>query len=107
MDVCVFVCVFRHLDEQRKSRQSEARQQKRKAVEEEVQSLKKRKTSAEKDAKQLLHEADNLCFKAQQQSSFRLLSQANALRMSAKDKQDSVVRLEAELKTKEEELKKL
>lgn len=96
-----------HLDEQRKSRENEARRQKRKAMEEEIQSLKKRKTAAEKDAKHLVVEADNLSFKAQQQSSIRLLGHANELRLSSKDKQETADKLQAELTKKEEELKKL
>ena len=96
----------RHLDEQRKSRESTARQQKRKAIEDEIQGIKKRKTAPEKDAKHLLMEADSLSFKAQHQSSLRLLGQANELRLSSKDKQDTVDKLQAELTKKEEELKK-
>jgi hypothetical protein len=76
-------------------------------LEEELQTIKKKKRAAEDDARQLTIEADNLCLQAQEQRSFTLLDRANTLRLSSKDKQKQADQLASDSTRVQEELKKL
>ena len=93
-----------YLEDERKLKQSAQKEQLKRKKTEEIETLRKKKKTAESDARHLVMEADQLSLDAQEQRSFSLIARSNKLWLTAKDKQEEVSRLETELTKLQEEL---
>ena len=94
-----------YLENEKKVKETEASGRKRKAMEAEVASLKKRKLAVETDIQSLTKDADDLADKAEKQHKVTLITKSNAMRRAAKDKSAELAVLCQELDSKLLELK--
>ena len=83
---------YRILEDQKKEQAKAASAGKRKAVNDEVDKLKKRKKDLETDKESLLTSADEFAEKAEKQHKVSFITKSNALRKAAKEK-DSELKL--------------
>lgn len=75
-----------YLDDQKKAKESEAQQQKRKHMVDELEDLKKKKQCLEGDIKGLEKSADDFADKAEHTRQFLLITKSNTMRRRAKEK---------------------
>ena len=94
-----------YLESQKTDEADKAKTLKRKKMDEDIQDVKRRKAAAEEGSRQLNVEADNLSAEAKRQRSLTLYDRADALRVSAKDKQEIAAKLSKQLLQMEEERK--
>ena len=83
-----------HLEELRKAAGKDVCQQKRKAVSESIQAVEKRKTTLENSIVDLFQSADELSERVERESKMSLLTNANSLRRTAKEKQNGLKEVE-------------
>ena len=83
-----------HLEELRKAAGKDVCQQKRKAVSKSIQAAKKRRTTLESTILDLFQSADELSEIAGRESKMSLLTHANSLRRTAKEKQNELKEVE-------------
>ncbi|MGH0122185.1 UNVERIFIED_CONTAM: hypothetical protein FKN15_015489 [Acipenser sinensis] len=76
-----------YLDEERRKKKDMQKSQKRKAALDEVEELKAKKSKIETNIKALLVSADKLAVEAEATDKMSVLSQSNALRKAAKEKE--------------------
>lgn len=88
----------KYLDQEREKKKTEQERSKRKCVLEEIEEVKKKK-------KRIDDTADELCTKAEATAKLTFVTQANALRRSAKDKLNDLVSLDKKLSSMLEKLK--
>lgn len=79
-----------HLDEQKKNKEKEKVHAKRKAVVDEIEELKRKKTRLEKDSASLQKSADEFAQKAEDLGDLTFIAKSNCLRQSAKLKSDEI-----------------
>ena len=89
-----------HLDDQKKAKEEAERRQKRKAVMEELDDLKKKKRRTEDSMKALQKSADEFAEQAENKGDMTLLAKSNAMRKSAKQKQQELASVEQDIQTK-------
>ena len=92
------------LEEEKKKRVDELKGEKRKLLEDEIDSMKKRKVQLEKDACFLHKEADFTAELAEKDGDLSLLAKSNAMRTSIREKDTEVQNAEQLIKIKEGEL---
>jgi len=92
------------LDDKKKVKAAEAKTEKRKLVEAEVQTLTTKKRRLEKDMNALAQSADTLATQAEAKSDLTLLAKSNSLRKSSKEKAIERATVEQLLAAKEQEL---
>ena len=86
-----------YLTEQKEKADKLARGTKRKYVEDEIESLKKKKIMLQKDIDSLIKKADKMSKDAVDQQSFELVGRANNLRDTANDKKKMILDVEKKL----------
>lgn len=86
--LCSSACqkYFAHLEDGKKKNVIGERSKKCKCVEEEVESLKKKKVAHEKDIESLTTDADNLAVKAEKDLNLSVIMKSDALRCAFKEK---------------------
>ena len=96
-------------DLQKKKKENETTEQnsKRKLVLEEIEVIKKRKIEVQKDKDAMVQKADQLYDEAETTRKLALVSQANSLKKSAKEKTTEVKNLDEQLNEKLQELKNI
>lgn len=92
------------LDDKKKMKAAEAKTEKRKLVEAEVQTLTLKKLRLEKDMNALAQSADTVASQAESKSDLTLLAKSNSLRKSSKEKAIERATVEQLLAAKEQEL---
>ena len=92
------------LEEEKKKRMNELKGEKRKLLEDEIDSMKKRKVQLEKDACFLHKEADSSAELAEKGGDLSLLAKSNAMRRRAREKDAEAQNAEQLIKIKEGEL---
>lgn len=95
----------KYLDQERQKKKTEQERSKRKCVLEEIDEVKKKKKRIDAEIKTLNDTADELCTKAEATAKLTFVTQANALRRSAKDKLNDLVSLDKKLSSMLEKLK--
>ena len=95
----------KYLDHEREKKKTEQERSKRKCVLEEIDEVKKKKKRIDAEIKSLNDTADELCTKAEATAKLTFVTQANALRRSAKDKLNDLVSLDKKLSFMLEKLK--
>ena len=98
---------WKNILEQKRQKETEVSGRKRKALEDEVASLKKRKVAVETDIESLTKDADDFAEKAEKQHKVTLISKSNAMHRAVKEKNDELTVLSQELANKLLELKNL
>jgi len=88
------------LEDQKKEQAKAASAGKRKAVNEEVHQLKKRKKDLETDKESLLTSADEYAEKAEKQHNVTFIANSNALRKAAKEKDSELKAVDQQLTDK-------
>lgn len=99
-----------HLENERKKKESKAQNQKRRAAEDHLQELKKKKVVLNEVASSLEKEADKLAEQAEGKSGTlmaQLITKSNVLRKRFKEKLSELKGVESELENKMEELRKM
>ena len=96
---------FAHLEDEKKKHGNDERNRKRKCIEDEVDSLRKKKVAYEKDVESLTTDADNLAVKAEKEANVTLITKSNAMRRGAKEKADELAVINQQLDSKLLELK--
>ena len=96
-----------YLDEERRRNAGAKRGEKRKAAEDELQELKRKRTQIKASIESMLSSADSFAEQAEEAGKITLLAKSNALRRAAKEKTDCLRGVESNIAGKEEELKKL
>ena len=81
----------------RRTEKTEQKRPERKCVMEEIDEVKKKKKRIDAEIKSLNDTADELCTKAEATAKLTFVTQANALRRSAKDKLNDLVSLDKKL----------
>ena len=76
----------KYFDQERQKKKTKQELTKRKSVLEEIDEVKKKKKRIDAEIKSLNETADELCIKAEATAEIMFVTQANALRRSAKDK---------------------
>lgn len=94
-----------HLEDQKKATATDERNRKRKCVEDEVESLKKKKVAYEKDVESLTTDVDNLALRAEKEVNVSLITKSNAMRRAAKEKTEELELVIQQLDVKLLELK--
>ena len=94
----------KYLDQERQKKKTEQERSKRKRVLEEIDEVKKKKKRIDAEIKSLNDTADKLCTKAQATAKLTFVTQANALRRSAKDKLNDLVSIDKKLSSMLEKL---
>ena len=94
----------KYLDQEREKKKTEHERSERKSVLEEIEEVKKKKR-IDAEIKSLNDTADELCTKAEATAKLTFVTQANALRRSAKDKLIDLVSLDKKLSYLLEKLK--
>lgn len=97
----------RYLIEQKSQKESEEKGLRRKHMEEELGTLKKKLKTAHDEERSLLLSADRLSFQAEEQRSFTLVERSNHLRLTAKDKKEEAAKLEENIQRLQADLKKI
>ena len=95
----------KYLDQGRQKKKTEQELTKRKCVLEEIDEVKKKKKRIDAEIKSLNETADDLCTKAEATAKLTFVTQANALRRSAKDKLNDLAKLDKKLSSTLEKLK--
>ena len=95
----------KYLDQGRQKKKTEQELTKRKCVLEEIDEVKKKKKRIDAEIKSLNETADDLCTKAEATAKLTFVTQANALRRSAKDKLNDLAKLDKKLSSMLEKLK--
>lgn len=95
-----------YLEEEQQKKKQEAKGEKRKSLENDIESLKKRKLQLEKDVASLVKDADETAESAEESGNLSLISKSNAMRRHAKEKSKMVEDVEKQIQDKSEELKK-
>ena len=95
----------KYLDQEREKKKTEQERSKRKCVLEEIEEVKKKKKRIDAEIKPLNDTAYELCTKAEATAKLTFVTQANALRRSAKDKLNDLVSLDKKLSSMLEKLK--
>ena len=93
-----------HLEDERTKRKSASEIEKRKTTMDALEELKKKKRRLENDVDHLQKSADQLYDKAEDSGKIRFVTQANAMKRTAKDKKSELEDLEKDLKAKVKEL---
>lgn len=96
-----------HLEEQKKKMATETLHTKRKALFDEIDEIKRKKTRLEKDALSLQQSADEFTLKAEDLGNLTYIVKSNSLRLSAKTKHEQIKKLEEELHEKEKTLQNI
>ena len=94
-----------YLEEIRKTKEESLHTRKRKLAQEEINSLKTKRNRIENSLRRLHASADSLALQAEKENKMELLTNYNAFRKSAKDKEAEVLQLDEQIKQKTEELK--
>ena len=97
-------CYEKYLDQEREKKKTEHERSERKCVLEEIEEVKKKKR-IDAEIKSLNDTADELCTKAEATAKLTFVTQANALRRSAKNKLNDLVSLDKKLSSMLEKLK--
>lgn len=79
-----------YLDDKRCQKQDQQKDQKRKALMDEVTEMKVKKKRIEEDVRVLMKSADSNAEKAESESKLYLISKSNRLRRSAKEKEKNI-----------------
>ena len=87
----------KYLDQERQKKKTEQEWSKRKCVPEEIDEVKKKKKRIDAEIKSLNDTANELCTEAEATAKLTFVTQANALRRSAKDKVNDLVSLDKKL----------
>lgn len=95
----------KYLDQEREKKKTEQERSKRKCVLEEIEEVQKKKKRIDAEIKPLNDTAYELCTKAEATAKLTFVTQANALRRSAKDKLNDLVSLDKKLSSMLEKLK--
>ena len=95
----------KYLDQEKQKKKTEQERSKRKCVLEEIDEIKKKKKRIDAEIKSLNETADELCTKAEATAKLTFVTQANALRRSAKDKLNDLASLDTKLSSMLEKLK--
>lgn len=90
-----------HLEEQKRQKVTEKLNTKRKALFDEIDELKRKKTWLEKDASSLEQSADEFALKAEDLGNLTFIAKSNSLRQSAKTKCEEIKKLNEELDEKQ------
>lgn len=93
-----------YLDDQKRAEEEQKRGKKRKAEMDEVEGLKKKRKITEQNLKALVEGADSYAQKAEDKADMRLLAKSNAMRKSAKEKEEELKRIHEEIQEKLSEL---
>ncbi|XP_063740389.1 uncharacterized protein LOC134883765 [Eleginops maclovinus] len=100
-----------HLETERKKRESQAESEKRKAIEENLEQLRKHRRSIKEVAEHLLRDADKLADQAEAKQAgskmAELIAKSNAFRRSHKEKMAELIKLDEQIAAKRAELQKL
>lgn len=95
----------KYLDQEREKKKTEQEWSKRKCVLEEIEEVKKKKKRIDAEIKSLNDTANELCTTAEPTAKLTFVTQANALRRSAKDKLNDLVSFDKKLSSMLEKLK--
>jgi len=98
---------YSHLEDEKRKKQTEASGRKRKAIEDEVTSLKRQKVALEQDVSSLTKDADEFATKAEKEHKLTLITKSNAMRRAAKEKSDELKAVAEQIESKQLELKNL
>lgn len=93
-----------YLDDERCKKQDEQKEQKRKALMDEISEMKVKKKRMEEDVRVLVKSADSNAEKAEAKGKLYLISKSNGLRRAAKEKERNLQSLEKKLTEKMKEL---
>jgi hypothetical protein len=96
---------FGHLEAEKKQKDDIAKGQKRKAIEDEIDRLKKKRKAVQDDLESLSRSADEFADKAEKEHDLTSIAKSNSLRRAAKDKADEVKTVDQQLDDKLLELK--
>ncbi|KAK9952663.1 hypothetical protein ABG768_018477 [Culter alburnus] len=89
------------LEEKKKKEETQAKNQKRKALFEEIEELQSKKKRLESDMKALVESADKYALKAESTGQVTLIAKSNSLRHGAKEKKVELEKLEKQLSEKQ------
>ncbi|ROL42292.1 Extracellular calcium-sensing receptor [Anabarilius grahami] len=93
------------LEEKKKKEETQAKNQKRKALFEEIEELRSKKKRLESDMKALVESADKYALKAESTGQVTLIAKSNSLRHGAKEKKVELEKLEKQLSEKQLQFK--
>jgi hypothetical protein len=96
---------FAHLESEKKQKDDIAKCQKRKAIEDEMDRLKKRRKAVQDDLESLSRSADEFADKAEKEHDLTSIAKSNSLRRAAKEKADEVKTVDQQLDDKLLQLK--
>ena len=94
-----------YLERIRKTKEESLHTRKRKLAQEEINSLKTERNRIENSVRRLHASADSLALQAEKENKMELLTNSNAFRKSAKEKEAEVLQLDEQINQKTEELK--
>ena len=84
-----------------------SRQLKRKAVDDEIEGLQKKKACLQRDLKSLISSAKDFALRAEEERNISLISKSNSLQKTADEKTAKIEAIDKELSLKEEQLKSM
>lgn len=90
-----------YLDDRKRNAEVEAKSASKHKLQEEIQEMTAKRNRLDTDASSMEKEADKLLDKAEHTSQLSMLAKANALRRAAKTKRDDIVKLDAEIVSKQ------
>lgn len=94
-----------HLDENKKHKKIGEIERKRKMLDEELRERKKQKIALEKSVQKLAKDANEKAYQAEKKKSFHLLSQSNAFRSHAQEKEKDISAVNEQINELEKKLK--